>query len=193
MDRNTQRSHQRSTAQQPQAQPQAAAQQETFSQMADVTASKSGIAGKLLIVSLILASIAVTIFIGLAIRNGVGTSESLVDANKYQAVFLADGQIYFGKLTNVDNRYAELTDIYYLQVEQQQAEAPIEGQEPVAPQSRVSLAKLGDELHGPEDRMLINTDQILFWENLKDDGRVVEAITEFVNNGGNNEGEGEEN
>jgi hypothetical protein len=41
---------------------------------------------------------------------------------------------------------------------------------------QVSLAKLGSELHAPEDEMRINRDQILFWENLQDSGKVVQAI-----------------
>lgn len=52
---------------------------------------------------------------------------------------------------------------------------------------RISLAKLGNELHGPEDKMFINSDQLLFWENLKDDGQVAKAISDFVDNGGSDE------
>ena len=44
------------------------------------------------------------------------------------------------------------------------------------------LQKLGSELHGPEDQMVINRDQVQFWENLKDDGQVVKAITTYKAN-----------
>jgi len=43
----------------------------------------------------------------------------------------------------------------------------------------VSLVKLGCELHGPEDEMLINRDQVIFWENLKADGQVAKAVAEY--------------
>lgn len=92
--------------------------------------------------------------------------------DRYQAVFLSNNQVYFGKISNVNADYVDLTDIYYLQV--QQSVQPSDGKSETNPQ--VSLAKLGSELHGPEDRMRINRDQILFWENLKEDGKVVEAI-----------------
>lgn len=92
-------------------------------------------------------------------------------SDRYQAVFLTNNQVYFGKLSNVDSQYVDLTDIYYLQV--QQSVQPTDGKD-TNPQ--VSLAKLGSELHGPENHMRINRDQILFWENLKDDGKVVDAI-----------------
>jgi hypothetical protein len=46
--------------------------------------------------------------------------------------------------------------------------------------SDISLVKLGCELHGPEDEMLINRSQIVFWENLKEDGQVTQAVAEYI-------------
>ncbi len=152
---------------------------ETFSEMANVTAARSGIVGKLLVVSLIVVSVAITAFVGYAIIRGVG-SGNLIKEDQYQAVFLSDGQIYFGKLTGIGEEYATLEDIYYLQVQQE-----VQPDTSAQPQTQISLAKLGNELHGPEDEMFINVDQILFWENLKDEGQVVQAIEDFVENGGN--------
>lgn len=102
-----------------------------------------------------------------------GTS-SAVEGNKYQALFLTNGQVYFGKLASVDDKYVKLTDIYYLQV--QQSVQPTDNKSNNNSNPQVSLAKLGSELHGPEDAMYVNRDQVLFWENLKDDGKVVDAI-----------------
>ena len=39
-----------------------------------------------------------------------------------------------------------------------------------------TLAKLGSEVHGPEDKMQINKDHVLFIEDLKDDSTVVKSI-----------------
>ena len=147
---------------------------ETFSEMANATAARSGVVGKLLVVSLIVVSIAITAFVGYAIVRGVGGGD-LIKEDQYQAVFLADGQIYFGKLDSIGEEYAVLQDIYYLQVQQE-----VQPDTTAQPQTQISLAKLGNELHGPEDEMFINVDQILFWENLKDDGQVVTAINNFV-------------
>lgn len=96
-----------------------------------------------------------------------------INKKEFQAVFLTNGQTYFGKLSSVNDRYIELTDIYYLQVQQ-----PVQSQDQKAStdNSNVSLAKLGNELHSPEDKMMINRDQVLFWENLKDGGKVTTAI-----------------
>jgi len=111
-----------------------------------------------------------------------GSSESdLIKTDQYQAVFLdsADGQVYFGKLEVESRSLYRLTDIYYVRV-QQGIQPNTDGQT----QANISLAKLGNELHGPEDEMFINKDKVLFWENLKTDGQVTEAIKEYVENGG---------
>jgi len=94
---------------------------------------------------------------------------------QYQAIFLTNGQVYFGKLTNVNDKYVSLTDVYYLQVQQSSTVQPADNKT-TDQNPQVSLAKLGNELHGPDDQMAINRDQVLFWENLKDSGKVVDAI-----------------
>lgn len=100
-------------------------------------------------------------------------------AKGWQAVFLSNGQVYFGKIEKISDRDLILTDIYYLQVVtkplQQSQETP-----PANQQQELTLAKLGNELHGPVDRMIINRDQILLTEELKEDSKVVTAITAYV-------------
>ncbi len=115
---------------------------------------------------------------------GVGGESKEADQirdDKYQAVFLnsQDGQVYFGKLDVYNEDLYILTDIYYVRVENPiQPEGANQTQQP-----NISLAKLGNELHGPQDVMYISRDKVLYWENLKDDGQVVTAITQFKANG----------
>jgi hypothetical protein len=99
----------------------------------------------------------------------------------YQAVFISNGQVYFGKITRISRQYAELTDIYYLQLTKplQAQEPPAAGEQPAEAQPKLTLIKLGNELHGPVDAMKINRDHILFIENLKADGKVAQAIAEY--------------
>lgn len=94
-----------------------------------------------------------------------------VKTDQYQAVFLNNNQVYFGKITTINDKSIVLTDIYYLQVQQ-----GVQPEEKTQDNQQLSLAKLGGELHGPEDTMFINPQQVLFWENLKNDGKVVQAI-----------------
>lgn len=105
-------------------------------------------------------------------KRMIFSSEGAIQGDKFQAIFLTNGQVYFGKLAKVDDGYASLTNVYYLQVQQQVQPADNKDQK----QPQVSLTKLGSELHGPDDSMHISRDQILFWENLKDDSKVVQAI-----------------
>ena len=133
---------------------------------------------KLLVVAVIVVSLA--LIVALAFGMFKFGTKSLVDTSKYQAVFLQNGQVYFGHVSNINSEYVQLEDIYYLQVQQQVQpdQQTADGQQAQTPQQQISLAKLGSELHGPEDLMFISRDQIVFWENLKDDGssQVVEAI-----------------
>jgi hypothetical protein len=96
-------------------------------------------------------------------------------ASGYEAVFLTNGQVYFGKLVNPNADYLTLNDIYYLQVGPQQGSGTA-AQSTSTAQQQISLVKLGNELHGPVDQMHISRAQVLFYEDLKSDGQVVKAI-----------------
>lgn len=85
------------------------------------------------------------------------------------AVFLTNNQVYFGTINREDRSKVLLTNIYYIQMKDQNA----------ASASDISLMKLGNELHGPEDQMEINRDHVLFIEKLKPDGRVAKAIADY--------------
>ncbi|MBU1177625.1 hypothetical protein KJ903_00225 [Patescibacteria group bacterium] len=112
----------------------------------------------------------------------------------YHAVFLTNGQVYFGKMDDAKSKYVNLSQVYYLQLNQQQTQQvqPAEGDTQTkegeeggqaaatteTEQPEFTLVKLGQELHGPEDEMVINQEQVLFYEKLKSDSNVVKAIKE---------------
>jgi hypothetical protein len=98
----------------------------------------------------------------------------LVDNTKKQAVFLTNGQVYFGSVKDINSQYVDLQGIYYLNSQSQSTDS----KDTTAPTS-FSLVKLGCELHGPTDRMIINRDQVSFWENLSADGKVAKAIDQW--------------
>ncbi len=91
----------------------------------------------------------------------------------WQAVFLSNDQVYFGKLRSYSREYAILEKIFYLRVAQ-----PL--QQGAASQPALNLIKLGGELHGPQDKMFVPKDKILFWEDLRADSQVVQAINNFL-------------
>lgn len=108
--------------------------------------------------------------------QGVKAEDKYVSKNNLQAVFLNNGQVYFGNIRSLNDKYVRLGNIYYLRVNQQVQP----NQSNAQAQQDISLVKLGCELHGPSDEMLINREQVTFWENLKSDGQVAKAVAEYV-------------
>ena len=118
-------------------------------------------------------------------ENQVSPEALKREEGKWQAVFLTNGQVYFGHLRNPDSQYSTLEEVYYLQVQQQQiqqaagtTEGEVSGvQQPAQPQ--LVLIKFGTELHRPEDFMKINRDHILFWEDMTTESTVVKSIVQY--------------
>ncbi len=121
-----------------------------------------------------LVLIVVGVIFVLMMSNFKNPEADAVAKNKYQAVFLNGGQVYFGNISDLNSKYIKLGNIYYLRVNQ-----TVQPNSSTSSNNDVSLVKLGCELHGPQDTMVINRDQVVFWENLKDDGQVVKAVNEY--------------
>jgi hypothetical protein len=122
-----------------------------------------------LVYLLLLAGVAVLLVcmaFGMGRNNGPSFNEAqYVDSTKYQAVFLNNGQVYFGNIINLNSQYVRMSNIYYLTQ---------------SGGSNYSLVKLGcQQIHDPLDQMVINRSQVTFWENLNADGKVVKSIAEF--------------
>lgn len=116
----------------------------------------------------------------LMFTNTSTTSEAKqIDSSKYQAVFLNGGATsgavayttYFGHITKLNNNYLILKDVYYLTTSSSNSSSQA---------ANPQLTKLGcQQLHSPYDEMVINRNQVAFWENLQDSGKVVQAIKQF--------------
>ena len=135
------------------------------------------------VIVLVLALLILTVFNGLfsGSTKNFGRLSDWADFSKYQAVFLSNGQVYFGKVTDANNQTLVLENIYYLRTagNLQVSDANSTSTPPAPATDNFSLIKLGNELHGPEDKMSINLSQVLFVEDLKDDSKVVEAIRAY--------------
>lgn len=92
------------------------------------------------------------------------SGESSINKDSFQAVFLKNDQVYYGKITAISENQLTLENIYYTRDNGG---------------GDISLVKLGNELHGPEDKMFIERKELTFWENLKEDSQVVNAIREY--------------
>lgn len=87
----------------------------------------------------------------------------------FSAIFLSNGQVYFGKVLSNNNNEMTVKDVFYLQANNNSGTGGF------------VLLKLSNELHGPEDTMFINKNHVLFYENLRQDSKVVESIKNFKN------------
>jgi len=85
----------------------------------------------------------------------------------YQAVVLTNGQVYFGRLEKLGAQYPTLSDVYYIQSQQN----------PETKQISSTLVKRGRELHGP-NQMIINSQHILFIEPVRPDSQLGKLIEE---------------
>lgn len=106
------------------------------------------------------------------IHYGTVNENKLVNSSKFQAVFLTNDQVYFGKVKAINSKYIDLQDIFYLNNQSSQGTSSTSS----SSNTSLQLVKLGCEVHGPYDEMIINTDQVTFWENLQDTSQVVKAI-----------------
>lgn len=96
---------------------------------------------------------------------------SQVDSSKYQAVFLNNNQVYFGKLHSYGTDQPYLTNVWYIQTPVTSSSVASAAQS-----SQLQLQQLTKSVHGPEDEMILNKSQVLFVENLASDSQVVKLI-----------------
>lgn len=88
----------------------------------------------------------------------------------YYAVFLTNDQIYFGQIAKNTGNFMKLNNVYYLQQASTSAKTSTAKQ--------VSVTRLESEFHKPVNGMIINKDQILYYEKLQVNSQVLKAIQE---------------
>jgi hypothetical protein len=85
----------------------------------------------------------------------------------YHAVALTNGQVFFGRIDELGADYTVLRDVFYIQSRQN----------PGSSQVSNVLIKRGGEWHAP-DRMILNRQQIVLIEPVKEDSQVARLIEE---------------
>lgn len=145
----------------------------------EINKSKNKPNFKKILKSLLIAILVVAVVFG-AYYVWISLDKNVVDfdptASEYYALFLTNGQVYFGKPVKKNKSEFVISDVYYLQVTDTTTTAAEQLTEP-----RFSLVKLGQELHGPTDKLYVNQINLLFYEQLKNDSKVVESIKSYQN------------
>lgn len=119
---------------------------------------------------------------------------ALFDTTTYQAVTLTNGQTFFGHLMRYGINTYVLTDVYYLQRNQNDSTAETtaaseadanETTDVPADQNTtneektdtgLSLQAIVDDLHQPYNYMVLNRSQIIFWQSLNQSSPILETI-----------------
>lgn len=111
---------------------------------------------------------------GYVSSNMVGGATLPIDPDKYQAVYLMNGQLYFGKLSRADDTHLKLTNVYYLQAKTAEDEESQQNGGSTA--NNFQLIRLSNAIYGPNDEMIISEDQVLYYQNLTDNSRAAQLI-----------------
>lgn len=116
----------------------------------------------------IIVLVLIVVFSGRQLISNSGDGYFIADG--YQAVFVNNGETYFGKVGSINSDILVLEGVYYLQDQQ-----PLQfGPQPK--ESELALVKLGSEIHGPQNQMIIPMKSINYIENLKETSAIVRAI-----------------
>ena len=98
-------------------------------------------------------------------------------SNKYMAVTLDNGLIYFGNLKNRTSQYVTLENAYFAKSNQDYVKPEDRKKDQEYNQPQYLLTKVGDtEIYGPNSTMKINRDHILVIQDLKPDSQVIKTI-----------------
>jgi hypothetical protein len=122
---------------------------------------------KLFMSAVALASLIIATALGLMAYQGPGQRGIPELTTPFQAVALANGQVFFGRLQSHGADYLVLHDVFYIQSRQN----------PQTKEVANILVKRGGEAHGP-DRMILNRQQVTLIEPVKDDSKIGQLIAE---------------
>ena len=111
-----------------------------------------------LLVVLVLVALGLGIAAALRTTTSEGSLPAAINPGEYQMVYLTNGETYFGKLSAPGGAFYDMRHVYTLSAQA----SPRSGK----PLQR-TLVKLTNEIHGPEDLLVVNKHQIVYMENLR--------------------------
>ncbi len=121
---------------------------------------------------------------GYTYEHRVWNVEDSIDRETAQALFLTNGQVYFGFMKEISEESILLENVYFLQQTTTTPKGTTEddGEEVILePETDIQLFPLGEtEIHKPENMMVIERAQVLYWENMQADSQVVQAMNAAI-------------
>jgi hypothetical protein len=111
------------------------------------------------------------LFIIGSISYYLSIKKSTFQKEERYAVVLTNGQIYFGSLIRDKDTYI-LRDAFYPQSN--------DSLRADANKKKITLSHVGDEIYGPQSIVYINRDQIMYYEKLRKESKVNEAVEKYL-------------
>jgi hypothetical protein len=102
------------------------------------------------------------------LKKDTAGGEAVSGEAKWYAVELVNGEVYYGQITDKSADPVELNKVYY-NYDQEKKEGE-------SPSANLRLVKRGKEAHGPSGSMSIVRSQVILFEELKKDSKVLKAI-----------------
>src|SRR5438105_2734627 len=123
--------------------------------------------GRVLLGILIGGAVGGLVWLGLVAFGGNGAFGGRVDPNRWQAVFLSNGEVYYGHLVEAGDDFYELREAYFVV----QAPAAQKGSPPTQ-----QVRPITQQFQNPEQFMLVSKRFVVKVENLSPDSQVTKAI-----------------
>jgi hypothetical protein len=102
--------------------------------------------------------------------------KNLYNKDSYQVLFLDSGAVYVGKLQEVSEQLVQIKDVYFLDVKKDALDTTTQN-------ANLSLGKLGCEIYGLDDALIINKAKIISWSDIDtkaaSNSRVLGAINDY--------------
>lgn len=133
--------------------------------------AKKSLFKKAMIFSTLIVGLAAIGYLGQLLFSHSGPNIFANKDKNRKAVFLDNGQVYFGYIIDSNNQTIQLTDVYYLKSNDLESSDP---------EKKIILVQMGHELHGPQNTMYINRDQVLFYQDLTKDSKINDVINRFT-------------
>jgi len=118
---------------------------------------------KIVIVLIVVVVVLVALGVWLGTKLLSTSQQSPSGPSDYSAVYMATGDIYYGKLYWLPSPH--LKNVWFLQ-------RGLNAQN----QTQLSLAPLTSAFWGPVDEVYLNPQQIIFWTRLRNDSQVAKAF-----------------
>lgn len=107
----------------------------------------------------------------------VAQVKKITNNNPWYAVRLVDGDVIYGKITDINTDPVVIESVYY-NYDQKRSENDSNSKANINETADLRLVKRGNETHGPDGKLQIFRSQVVFMENLRADSKVLKVIEE---------------